>query len=180
MNTDDQSARHNRQSIRLRGYDYSTEGLYFVTIVTHNRECLFGEICEGNITLNSAGRSIAAWYWETEKHFNGLLCHEMIVMPNHFHCIWQIDNNVAGQTHRSAPTRTTIPNVLQWLKTMTTNDYIKNVKTKGWMPFSKRLWQRNYYEHIIRNAQEYDMIAQYILSNPLKWAEDSLNPGLLL
>ncbi len=99
MNTVDQSAKHKRQSIRLRGYDYSTEGLYFVTIVTQNRECLFGEICEGNVTLNSAGHSIAAWYWETEKHFDGLICHEMIVMPNHFHCIWQIDNGF-GQTHR--------------------------------------------------------------------------------
>ena len=103
-------------------------------------------------------------------------------MPNHFHCIWLIDDistAESGQTHGSAPTKTTIPNVLQWFKTMTTNDYIRNVRSHNWPPFPKRLWQRNYYEHIIRNSQEYNTIAEYIISNPQKWEDDSLNPTCL-
>ncbi|MCU0339016.1 MAG: hypothetical protein MUE30_03970, partial [Spirosomaceae bacterium] len=78
---------HHRKSIRLKGYDYSQAGLYFVTICCQNRACLFGEIKNGEILLNDAGRMIEKWYYEFENKFSDIRCHEMITMPNHFHCI---------------------------------------------------------------------------------------------
>jgi len=90
-------------------------------------------------------------------------------------------NGGNGQTHRSAPTTTETPSlntVVQWFKTMTTNEYIRGVNNNIFPPFNKRMWQRNYWEHIIRNENEYNRIAQYIDDNPKKWEDDTLNNGL--
>ncbi len=95
-------------------------------------------------------------------------------------------HNDIGQTHRSAPTETSeqifgehigspLHRVIQWFKTMTTNEYIRGVKNLGWEPFYKKLWQRNYWEHIIRNENSYQNISNYIINNPSKWKEDILN-----
>lgn len=102
--------------------------------------------------------------------------------------IEQTHNNI-GQTHRSAPTTapkdeqqifgehigSPLQRVIQWFKTMTTNEYIRGVKNLGWEPFYKKLWQRNYWEHIIRNENSYQNISNYIINNPSKWNEDVLN-----
>lgn len=79
-----------------------------------------------------------------------------------------------GQTHGSAPT---IGTIIQWFKTMTTNEYIRNVKTKQWTAFDHRLWQRNFYEHIIRNDADLNRICEYIMGNPLNWYEDEYYEG---
>ncbi len=223
---------HHRKSIRLKGYDYSRKGLYFVTICCKNRASLFGKIESGEMFLNDAGKMIEKWYFELENKFPDIKCHEMIVMPNHIHFIventgdiaavqanlnirpeyedlranlsvhpdndnvrsnlsvrpddiGQTHNNI-GQTHRSAPTETSeqifgehigspLHRVIQWFKTMTTNEYIRGVKNLGWEPFDKNLWQRNYWEHIIRNENSYQNISNYIINNPSKWNEDVLN-----
>jgi len=182
--------KHHRRSIRLKGYDYSMPGAYFITICTNNRECLFGEIIDGEMKLNDAGRMIERWYFELANKFLDIQCDEFVIMPNHFHCIIIIvetDINVGAdlsvcpidkrQSHRIAPTPTSssIPRVVQWFKTMTTNEYIRNVKQNNWIPFIRRLWQRNYYEHIIRNDKSLDKIRQYIINNPLKWEMDFEN-----
>jgi len=361
--------RPQRKSIRLKGYDYSRAGLYFVTICCHDRACLFGEISTnpvgadlcvrpddvlnvrpddnmyddmnvhpddnlyvysddnsydhpdnktkfdtwrtnsindgqtqsmggqthrfaptgltdelGSTTtpqmiLNDAGRMVEKWYYELENKFPDIKCHEMVVMPNHIHCIIQnigfipsvkpvgadlcvrpcdnihnrpcdnihnrpcdnihnrpcdnihnrpddntnirpIDNmdirqddtdesnpitigeNSPLQTgvHSQSPTTehsqtepgehsqtepgehfqtepgehigSPLRAVVQWWKTMTTNEYIRGVKTSDWEPFFGKLWQRNYYEHIIRNEQSYDVICEYIRNNPEKWHDD--------
>ena len=78
---------HHRKSIRLKGYDYSQAGLYFVTICTQNRECLFGNIVNGEMILNVAGEMINHWYYELQNKFHDIKCHTMVIMPNHFHCI---------------------------------------------------------------------------------------------
>lgn len=78
---------HHRRSIRLKGYDYSQPGGYYVTIVTQNRDCLFGNVVEGEMVLNDAGRMIKKWYFELENKFPDILCDEYIIMPNHFHTI---------------------------------------------------------------------------------------------
>ena len=86
---------HHRRSIRLKGYDYSQAGLYFITICTQNRACLFGEIRRGEhigssnnaMILNDAGKMVEHWYYELQNKFHDIKCHEMVVMPNHFHCI---------------------------------------------------------------------------------------------
>ena len=199
---------HHRRSIRLKGYDYSQAGLYFITICVQNRECLFGEIENGEMILNDAGKMIEKWYYELMNKFPDIKCDEMIVMPNHFHCIienvgmavgadlrvcpdtdtdGQFIENENGQTHRSAPTMGDKPilgehigsplrAVVQWFKTMTTNEYIRGVKNLGWQPFNGKLWQRNYYEHIIRNEKSFCTIAEYIENNPAKWKDDKFYP----
>ena len=154
---------HHRRSIRLKGYDYSLPGAYFITLCTQNRENFFGYIEEGILHLNNAGMMIQKWYEEVSHKFANVTCDEMVVMPNHFHCIWQITTQDEGVN---------IPAVVQWFKTMTTNEYIRGVKQLDWPPFDRKLWQRNYFEHIIRNEFSYDKIANYIITNPSRWKED--------
>ena len=156
---------HHRRSIRLKGYDYSLPGAYFITLCTQNRENFFGYIEEGILHLNDAGEMVQKWYAEVAHKFANVTCDEMVVMPNHFHCIWQITTQEEGVN---------IPAVVQWFKTMTTNEYIRGVKGQGWQPFDKRLWQRDYYEHIIRNQQAYEHIRNYIRTNPERWESDQL------
>lgn len=178
---------HDRKSIRLKGYDYSQAGLYFITICVQNRECLFGNIINDQMILNDAGMMISKWYHELENKFPDIRCHQMIVMPNHFHAILEnvgavgmvgmvgadlrvCPNNHTEGEHVGSP----LHRVVQWFKTMTTNEYIRGVKHLGWQPFDRKLWQRNYWEHIIRTENNYNRIAQYILNNPKKWGEDKL------
>jgi len=194
---------HNRRSIRLKGYDYSRSGLYFITICTQNRECLFGEIrTVREMALNPAGEMIEKWYRELENKFPDIHCHEMIVMPNHFHCIIEITDTHVPEwdalvgaplrgRHNDIPENgepvsqygptnkkyhATIGHIVDWFKTMTTNEYIREVKNHGWKRFDGKLWQRNYWEHIIRDDGSYNQIAEYITENPSKWNNDQLNP----
>lgn len=209
-----------RKSIRLQGYDYSKAGLYFITICVQNHKCLFGEIkpsigenISSHIQLIEAGKMIEKWYYELENKFIDIQCHEMIVMPNHFHCIIEntgdascvggdlhvcqhisdkTDKNIKINHNRESNnidsqgkqtiivengntgehTGSPLHRVVQWFKTMTTNDYIHGVKSLGWIPFDGKLWQRNYYEHIIRNEKSYNQISEYIINNPEKWQDD--------
>lgn len=167
----------NRQSIRLRGYDYSSEGLYFITICCQDKICRFGTVRDGEMILNEAGQMIMNIYEKLSDKFQDIVCHEFVVMPNHFHCIIENvgtdlrvcpdDTNKIGE-HTGSP----LHKVVQWFKTMTTNYYIQSVKYKNWQPFNRRLWQRNYYEHIIRNTKDYENITNYIYSNPANWLND--------
>ena len=193
---------HHRRSIRLKGYDFSQTGFYFVTIATQNRLDLFGEIKNGEM--------IEKWYAELENKFPDIKNHEMTIMPNHCHCIIEIvgadlcvcpnanadTTTNKQQTNMGEQPMTTgkqpmisgeqptimgehvgspLHRVVQWFKTMTTNEYIRNVKSNNWQRFNGKLWQRNYWEHIIRNENEYNRISQYIIENPIKWDLDKLN-----
>ena len=184
---------HHRRSIRLKGYDYSHAGLYFVTICCQNKANFFGEIDNDLMALNDAGKMIEKWYYELGNKFPDKKCHEMIIMPNHFHCI--IENMpvmVALETgaHVGVPLRgypftqnsnkkfnASIGDAINWFKTMTTNEYIRGVKILNWKSFDKRIWQRNYWEHIIRNENEFIKISDYVRNNPIMWHEDTLNGG---
>ena len=190
---------HHRRTIRLKGYDYAQAGLYFVTICVQNKQCVFGEIVNNEMILNDAGKMIEKWYAELPNKFSDIALGEFVVMPNHFHAIIINTGDVRpnlcvrpddfgqihrlGQTHRSAPTDndnnilgehigSPLHRVVQWFKTMTTNEYIRGVKTLNWQPFDKKLWQRNYWEHIIRNEQLHQRIADYIVSNTSNWEKD--------
>lgn len=179
---------HHRRSIRLKGYDYSGSGLYFITICVQDQTCLFGRVVQDEMVWNDAGRMIEKWYAEIENKFPDIQCNEHIVMPNHFHCIVhnvgadlrvRPDNqNTGGEQpeniwgeHVGSP----LHRVVQWFKTMTTNEYIRNVKAQDWPRFNGKLWQRNYHEHIIRNEQSLQRIRHYILNNPAQWGQDKLN-----
>jgi len=178
---------HHRQSIRLQGYDYSQAGAYFVTICAQHRACLFGDIADQKMRLNDAGQMVERWYRALEQKFPDIRCGDFICMPNHVHFIAVnvgadlrvcpdrvCPDDVGGKTgeHMGSP----LPRVVQWFKTMTTNAYIDGVKSHHWPTFYKRLWQRNYYEHIVRNDADLAHIQQYIKSNPALWQQDALNP----
>lgn len=196
-----------RRSIRLKGYDYSFEGFYFVTVCCQDRVCWFGVVEDGEMILNDIGRMVDKWYYELENKFHDIKCHEMVIMPNHIHFIVEnigsskivistattpvganlcvrptnyvrpnenIQSNNHGENIQGEHIGSPLRGVIQWFKTMTTNEYIRGVKHLGWEPFDGKLWQRNYYEHIIRNEKSYLRIAQYINNNPEHWKEDKM------
>jgi len=266
---------HHRRSIRLKGYDYSQAGLYFVTICCQNKICYFGNIENDKMFLNDAGRMVEKWCMELSHKFSDIELDTYIIMPNHFHAIIVNNgnnaavgadlrvcpdkhnnilgehdnvlgehnnvlgehdiilgehniilgehNNVLGEHNNALGEHNNILGehnnvlgehnnvlgehnnvlgehnnvlgehnnvlgehdnilgehigsplhvVVQWFKTMTTNEYIRGVKTLGWQPFDKKLWQRNYWEHIIRHEQSYQRIANYIINNPANWKND--------
>lgn len=190
---------HHRRSVRLKGYDYSLKGLYFITICCQNRVCRFGDIVEAKMVLNDAGIMIDKWYNELENKFHDIKCHEMVIMPNHIHFIVENIGLTVGANLCVRPNYNVRPNenvrpnqnesgnlsegehigsplrgIIQWFKTMTTNEYIRGVKQLGWDAFDGKLWQRNYYEHIIRNEISYLRIVEYINNNPANWKEDKM------
>lgn len=180
---DDNSNIHHRRSIRLKDYDYSQSGAYFVTICTHNKACLFGHVEGETIILNNVGKMIEKWFWELEKKFFDIKCMEHIVMPNHIHFVIQnigmsvvADLRVCPVTEQKGERAgSPLPKIIQWFKTMSTNEYIRSVKNNHLSPFTGKLWQRNYYEHIIRNDDELNRVREYILNNPINWFTDEYN-----
>ena len=169
--------------LRLREYDYAERGAYFVTIVTQDRSCLFGEIINDAMQLSGAGVAIQRWWFELKNKFATVETDEFVIMPNHLHGIVVITDAVVGADLRVGPvpegahTGAPLPTVIQWSKTMTTNEYIRSVKTLDWPAFRARLWQRNYYEHVIRNDDSLLRIREYILDNPARRAFDRKNPA---
>jgi len=176
------SAERHRRSIRLQGYDYSQAGAYFITICVQQRECLFGEIIGDEMWLNDAGRMVERWWAELGNKFPSVETDEYVVMPNHFHGIVVIVRADLCVRPYSKGTHAgmSLPEIVQWFKTMTTNEYIRGVKQHGWIPFPVQLWQRNYYERIIRNEEELCRIRQYIADNPAQWVHDRENPRIAM
>ena len=165
----------------MQDYDYSQVGAYFVTVCVQHRECLFGEIVDDEMRLNDAGQMVERWWDELGNKFPSAEPDEYVVMPNHFHGIIVI---VGADLHVRPDSADIcvrpIPEIVQWFKTMTTNKYIRGVKQHGWIPFPVQLWQRNYYERIIRNEEELCRIRQYIADNPAQWVHDRENPRIAM
>ncbi|MFI3205689.1 MAG: transposase [Clostridia bacterium] len=159
-----------RKSIRLKDYDYSQNGAYFVTICTQNRECLFGEIVGANLCVrpNNPHKIIEKYIIELKNKYNNIEIDKYIIMPNHIHFILSIHNKTGE--HIGSP----LHEMIKWFKTQTTNEYIHGVKNNLFLPFDKHIWQRGYYEHIIRNEKSYNEIWQYIDNNILSWEQDKL------
>ncbi len=196
---------HHRRSIRLKGYDYSQAGLYFITICCQNRECRFGDVVNGKMQLNDAGTMVEKEWLKLPERFKNIQLHDYVVMPNHFHAILEIvgatlevaqndgnaqnehnaqnddnienvDNAQKGQPQGIAPTdavkNKTVGDMVGAFQSIVTVEYIRGVKTLGWQSFNGKLWQRNYWEHIIRDEQSYQTISEYIINNPAKWTDD--------
>jgi len=167
---------HHRRSIRLRGYDYSQPGAYFVTLCTHKRKRLFGEILNGEMKLNNRGwKVVNHWEW-LAKRYDYVSLDEFIVMPNHLHGIvvlTKVDDasKVSGQ-EQSQPThkRKPLGRLIGAFKTASTNQINRSSTIIG-----SKLWQRGFWEHIIRNEQELNLIRAYIRNNPAQWGLDNLN-----
>lgn len=179
--------KHHRRSIRLKGYDYAQAGLYFITFCCQNREMLFGKVLNGKMRLNKIGE-IAHREWEnTANNRKNIKLHEFIIMPNHMHGIVEIlfkrgNSSKEGIGEFKSPSQT-IGSIIRGYKIAT----IKKIKEFCWVELHfdpirekiKRLdfkiWQRNYYEHIIRTEKSYYNISNYIINNPIKWQEDTFN-----
>ncbi|RKY49507.1 MAG: transposase [Candidatus Neomarinimicrobiota bacterium] len=162
---------HHRRSIRLQGYDYSSPGAYFVTICTQNRECLFGDIVNGKMVLNDIGKIVADEWIKTGDIRDEIELDAWVVMPNHFHGIVMIrrgDRPVAPTpTPLPGPRPKSIGSLMSGFKSAVTKRINKIRQTPG-----ISVWQRNFYEHIIRNETELGNIRQYIINNPLNWRSD--------
>lgn len=184
--------KHHRRTIRLKGYDYSQAGAYFVTVCTQNRECLFGDIVSGEMQNNSAGEMIQRVWNELPVKYSDVAIDEFIVMPNHIHGIIVIEgNDCRGEVSSPALSSsglTTNPSIQKGgdtppLLVPTIGRiiaYLKYLSAKQINLFSNStgtpLWQRNYYERIIRNENELNRIREYIINNPALWLEDENNP----
>ena len=177
--------RHHRRSIRLFGYDYRGAGAYFVTICTQNRECVFGEVVQGQTNLNGSGQMVESVWRQFPQQYTGVEVDGFVVMPNHVHGIITLVGagpracpDGSGQPHGVAPTGTmSLADVVQRFKSLTTAKYRRGVHRDGWLPFPGRLWQRNYYERIIRDEEEMNRIRRYIMENPARWGDDPENPA---
>jgi len=167
--------------MRLRDYDYSEVGGYFITICTFNREYLLGGISNQEIVLNDIGEIAEQWWLKLENKFANIILDDHVIMPNHIHGVIIISggrDNVGAihelplQRDKIERRRMLIPKIIGYFK-MNTAKYINQLRDATGHPF----WQRNYYEHIIRNENELNRIREYIQNNPLKWDLDRENPS---
>lgn len=167
-----------RRSLRLWGYDYSQAGAYFVTICTQSRQRRFGDIVDGEMRLNEAGRMVESVWEQLPARFPTFESDSFLVMPNHIHGILVLVGAglalpVKGAAS-SAPTTTrsiTLSDVVRVFKSMSAIDVNRFLSRSG-----QSLWQRSYYEHIVRNDTSLNRIREYIATNPLRWELDRENP----
>ena len=153
---------HHRRSIRLPGYDYSQSGAYYVTICTAARECLFGEVLNGAMRLNSFGNIARGEWLGLPRRCPGVKVDAFVVMPNHVHGIVWVTNR----------TRHALSEIVRRFKTRAARRINERRKMTG-----TPLWQRDYYEHIVRDEDDLNRIRQYIIDNPVTWEEDAENPA---
>ncbi len=200
--------KHHRRSIRLDGYDYSQPCIYFITLCTYNRECLFGEILNGEMRLNEFGKMTQQCWLEIPNHFPQTQLDEYIIMPDHIHGIIVLNDfvgvqnvgakivgakivgtkNVGAKNFSPLPMPTPEPTPLPMptpeqnitpfrSPSKTIGSIIRGFKIGVTKWFRQNtdiyvVWQRNFYEHIIRNEVELNRIRQYIIDNPKKWKTD--------
>lgn len=182
---------HHRRSIRARGFDYRSAGAYFVTVCVQSRECLLGEIVDGVVRLTGVGEMVRDEWSKTAEIRKEVHLDEFVVMPNHFHGILWLDDektNVGATrwvaqlpmsqkeraTHQVAPTGPvsgSLGAIIGQFKSITTKR-VNAIRSTPGLP----LWQRNYYERIIRDEDELLALREYILMNPLRWGDDEENP----
>ncbi len=176
---------HHRRSIRLKGYDYSQNGTYFITICTKNREHLFGKIENGEMILNDFGNIAQQEMKNTEEIRKNVSVGCFVIMPNHVHAIIVIGGNDDMHDGRGvlqyAPTENpfrspsqTVGAIVRGYKSTVT----KHINILRNTPY-ETLWQRNYHEHIIRSEQSFEKIAEYIVHNPQNWEQDCFYDALL-
>ncbi len=161
-----------RRSIRLKEFDYSQPGAYFITVCTNGRQCMFGDIVDEEMILNDAGAIVRKVWEEIPRRFSAAKLGEFVIMPNHLHGIIVIVGAVlAPPTEGAASSAPTLAEIIRAFKSLSGRQVNRLLSRKG-----KSLWQRNYYEHVIRNETELDRVRRYIVENPIKWDIDPENP----
>ena len=160
-----------RKSLRLKNYDYSANGAYFVTICTHEKKCILstvGAIHESPekycVKLNRYGSIVRHYIKKSEKRFS-VIIPEYVIMPNHIHLLIVVDNYDPERAILESPlqsTRSQLSKIVGYIK-MNTSKEIHQIN-----PYIK-LWQRGYYDHVVRNEEDYCLHLQYIEENPKKW-----------
>lgn len=202
----------NRHSIRLKGYDYCSDGLYFITICTQGRVHLFGDIydvppvgagfarpnypipCHPQMILNNSGKIIEQCYLQLEQKYPCVQCGDYVIMPNHFHAIIMINGGWTGESFDGlgggpsdglgggpfdglggGPSDGWAGGPRPYVSLGQIVGYFKYQTTKLVNLKNQKLWQRNYYEHIIRNQRAYENIIEYIRNNPERWGKDCFN-----
>jgi len=162
--------KHHRRSTRLKGYDYTQPGAYFITICTWQHACIFGDVHDGTMYLNPFGR-VASQVWQgLSKYYPYVILDEFCVMPNHVHAIIILTDGHPCHLQK----RHELSEIVRAFKSYSTRRINSIRKTSG-----APVWQRNYYEHIIRNVEALHKIIQYIRSNPSNWDHDQENPNLM-
>jgi putative transposase len=217
----------NRKSIRLKNYDYTQQGAYYVTVCVNDRKCVFGDVRDGEMILNDAGDMVQRVWDEIPQFYDGIDIDHFQIMPNHIHgiimivgagpcgrpdnkqsgdCNMKLYDHDTGQPHNcighphncighphncighphncighphncighpqgGAPTLS-LSDVVHRFKTMTTKQYCDGVKFNNWPEFNTRLWQRNFFEHVIRDESNLNRIREYIINNPANWEKD--------
>jgi len=184
--------KHHRRSIRLKDYDYSQAGAYFITICTYKKECLFGNIIDGIVHLNNFGHCVLSCWNNIPKHYPHAQLDEFVIMPNHIHgIIILLDKRPVGAGLRPALFRKgstalskragfkPAPNGKDTKKRHSLSEIVRAFKTFSSREINKirgsigcPVWQRNFYEHVIRNESDLNDTRQYIINNPLRWEDD--------
>lgn len=187
---------YRRRNLRLAKYDYATTGSYFVTICVQNRACVLGDIARGEPRLTAVGDMVERHLLLAVDRYPAVELDSYVIMPNHLHVLINIgwdkdslpgigDSNIgrhgglqlrgeeAVPQEHLVEQNASLPRIVQWFKSATTNEYSRCVRTNGWSRFPGRLWQPNYYEHVIRDDRDLDRVRQYIANNPGAWEEDT-------
>ena len=176
--------KHHRRSIRLKGYDYSRPGAYFVTMCVQDWEWKFGRVVDGRVFLSREGEIASRCWAEIPQHFGNAVLDEYVIMPNHMHGIIVLKsqeeertsvgveyiqprhNNLETQIERQNRFQHVIPNSISSILRSYKAAVTKLCRESGMIDFK---WQRNYYEHIVRNHKALYAIRAYIRNNPAKW-----------
>lgn len=149
-----------RKGTRLAAFDYSQPYAYYVTICVQNRLPILSSVgADPCVRPTAVTKMVEGWLLKLEDKYSGAKIISYIVMPDHIHA-------VLVPPEKSI---TSLPKMLQWFKTQTTNAYMKGVRAGLYSPFPGKLWQRGYYEHVVRNEHDLQEICTYIQKNPLRW-----------
>jgi len=180
MQTD--PAQYHRRSIRLRGYDYAQRGVYFLTICAKGWKCLFGEVKNGQVQLSRGGEFVREEWLRSASIRPEIVLDTYVVMPNHFHGIVAIVRDI----RRAPRPNDTIPNRKFKSPSRTVGALVRSFKAAVTVRVNQirgtpgePVWQRNYYEHIIRDGREFGTMQRYIYENPMLWSKDSYNPDYM-
>ncbi len=164
------SEKHLRRSLRLKDYDYSQTGAYFVTVCTHKLQPLFGEVEKGEMRVNAFAQIVNPIWDELPNRYPDTKTDAFVIMPNHIHCIITVGAIHELPLQPVSRRHMLVPKVLGWFK-MNTAKRINQMRNTPGIP----VWQRNYYEHVIRNENSLNKIREYIINNPMRWHLDRNN-----